>query len=85
LAPHQGWVAAEIRKESDSPLYALLEAGYKISPDWAVYGDAWVAPFEGRAGADVAARFRKNLDLYAGGWADTSGTYSAEVGVKYHF
>lgn len=57
----------------------------KLTPDWALWGDAWAQPTIGRVGGDVGARFKDNVDIYAGGWADFDGRYAGEVGVRYHW
>lgn len=64
---------------------ASVEAGMKLSPEWSAFGKVWAQPTEGRYGGDVGARFKNNLDLFAGGWGDTSGNYGAQAGVKWRF
>ena len=59
---------------------------YEPSLDWALYADVWGQPSVGRYGADVAARYKGHLDIYAGGLVDArSHTWEASAGVRYHF
>lgn len=85
LKPGSGWVAADVRVESDVPLSVSVEAGLKLSEDWSAYGDVWVQPTEKRAGGDVAARFKENLDIFAGGSAGLDGTWDVGAGVRWKF
>lgn len=70
---------------STQSLSAVLEAGARLSPELAVYGDAWWQPGEKAYGADVGARVKKNLDVFAGGWGTYDGRYSAQAGLKWRF
>ncbi len=85
MQPGHGWVAASIQAASDTPLSAIVEAGGKISPNWAAYGDAWVKPLSKTAGADVGVQYKNNIDLFAGGWADLDGHAGGQVGMKYNW
>lgn len=62
-----------------------LKAEARLNAATVVYGDAWAQPLDGKYGADVGARVLNNLDLYAGGWGDTSGGWGAAAGLKLRF
>jgi hypothetical protein len=85
LKPGHGWVTANVEATSDAPLLIKAEAGMKFTPDLAGYTDAWAQPTTGRYGADAGLRVRDNLDIFAGGYADTSGEYGVQAGIKYTF
>lgn len=85
LEPGHGWVAAEIRDTSDTPLEAIVEVGYAATVDVALYGDVWAQPTLKKFGGDVGLRYKKNLDLFAGGWSDLSGNYGGQAGLKWRF
>jgi hypothetical protein len=85
LKPGSGWVAAEVRAESDVPLAVTVEGGMKLNPDWSAYGDVWVQPTQGKAGADAALRYKYSIDIDAGGAADRQGNWEAQAGVKWRF
>jgi hypothetical protein len=57
----------------------------KATQDLAVYGDAWWRPSVGEYGGDVGARYKNNLDIYAGGQADMQGDYQVSAGLKWRF
>jgi hypothetical protein len=70
---------------SDSPLALTAEIGARLTPQYTVYGDAWVQPTTRRAGADLGLRYGERTDLFAGGWADLDGRYQLRAGVKHRF
>lgn len=78
-------MSAELQAKNDIPLTALLTVGYKPTVNTAVFGDVWYQPTRATMGADIAARYKENLDVYAGGWIDGKGGYGAEVGTKFRF
>jgi hypothetical protein len=81
-----GWVAAQAKAQSDKPASIVLEAGFRPTVDLGLYGDAWWQPGIGRAGVDVAARYKNNFDVYGSAWMDShTGTTGAEIGAKWHF
>lgn len=85
LKPGAGWLAANIRAADDEPLAAVVEGGTKLSPNWAAYGDVWARPTVGQYGADVGARYKSRLDIFAGGQTDFRGDWEANAGVRLNF
>lgn len=89
LTVGSGTVAVDVQATSSETqavdLKIDLKAEARLSGAVVVYGDAWAKPLDGKYGADVGAQILNNLDLYAGGWADTSGGWGAGAGVKLKF
>lgn len=85
MKPGQGWVAAEVRDSNSEPAALVAEGGVKVTQDWAAFGDAWWRPSVGEYGGDVAARYKGNIDIYAGAQANTQGDWQASAGVKWRF
>jgi hypothetical protein len=81
----KGWVGANIQAIPNTPLGLAIEAGYKATDDLALYGSLWNQPFVGNVGVNAGARYKRNLDLYAGSWIGTSGNYGAEAGFRWRF
>ena len=77
--------AGEKQDKTGVDLRVDLKAEARINAAVVAYGDAWVQPLDGKYGADVGARVLNNLDLYAGGWADTQGAWGTAAGVKLRF
>lgn len=90
LKPGSGSVAVDVQagEKQDGTGVDLkidLKAEARLTSAVVAYGDAWAQPLDGRYGADLGARVLNNLDLFAGGWADTQGGWGAAAGVKYTF
>lgn len=84
LAVKSGWLNADITASNDKPLTANLEAGAKLTPDWAAYGHAWWQPTDGLFGGGAALRYRDSLDLFVEGSGSQRGDYSIVGGVRVH-
>lgn len=85
-----GSVAVDVQAGSNQNTGAVdlkldLVAAARLSSIAVVYGDVWAQPLDGKFGADAGLQVLNNLDLYAGGWADTSGGWGASAGVKLKF
>lgn len=80
-----GVQAGEKEDKTGVDLRVDLKAEARLNAAIVAYGDAWAQPLDGKYGADVGARVLNNLDLYAGGWADTSGGWGTAAGVKLRF
>jgi hypothetical protein len=85
LKPGAGWLAANIRDSNDAPASVVVEAGAKLNPNWAAYGDVWAQPTVGQYGAEAGARYKSKLDLFAGAQADLHGDWEANAGLRLNF
>ena len=82
----QWWWGTTVQGSLDTPPASVVEVGGRLNPSWVVYGDAWVMPTTTTVGADIGARFKGNLELYANGWSDiATKEYAASVGLQFHF
>lgn len=81
-----GWVAADVRGSVTKQFEFIAEVGYKPMVDLNLYADAWAHPAVSQYGADIAAQYKGNLEVFASGWVDSKERDSgADAGVRWRF
>lgn len=84
LGQGHGWVDFNVKATSKTDFTANLDAGLKLSPNWAAYGTAW-ANSTGAFGAEAGLRANNGLNLFVGAEGTYGGSVQATAGLSWHF
>lgn len=83
--PGSGWLNLKITDSNKDPLKINLDAGTKLTPDWAAYGHAWAQPTSGTFGGGAGLRYKENLDLFVEGEGSVRGDMNVIAGIGLRF
>lgn len=83
--PGSGWLNLKFTDSDKDPLKVNLDAGVKLTPDWAAYGHALAQPTSGTFGGGAGLRYRDNLDIFVEGEGSVRGDMDVTAGVSFRF